>query len=70
MAKKDTSKKDEGAAKKAAPKKAAIKELNATGMYTFMGNGIAPSLKSGMMYKVTGYFAAHYIKMGFGEIID
>lgn len=71
MAKKETTKKSEGTAKKAAPKKKApVKELIDGQMYTFRGNGIAPSLKKGMEYKVTAAYARHFINKGFGEVID
>lgn len=70
MAKNSTSKKGESVAKKPATKKAPVKKLIDAEMYTFRGNGIAPSLKKGMEYKVTGFYAAHFIKQGYGEIID
>jgi hypothetical protein len=75
MAKKQTTKKSEVTAeKKATPKKAtpkkAIRKFEAGQMYTFRGNGIAPSLKKGMEYKVTAQYAEHFIKNGYGEIID
>jgi hypothetical protein len=70
MAKKQTTKKSEGTAeKKATPKKAIIK-FDAAKMYKFRGNGIAPSLKKGIEYKVSGQYAEHFTKNGYGEIID
>jgi len=70
MAKKQNTKKSEGTAdKKVTPKKAIIK-FEAGKMYKFRGNGIAPSLKKGMEYKVSGQYAEQFIKNGYGEIID
>lgn len=70
MAKKQTTKKSEGTAEKKATPKKAIRKFEAGQMYTFRGNGIAPSLKKGMEYKVTAQYAEHFIKNGYGEIID
>ena len=57
--------------KKAAPvAKKMERDFNPSKMYQFESNGIAPSMAKGMRYKVTGVLAGHFMKMGFGKIID
>lgn len=69
MAKRQTSKTTGPVAKTAAPK-SIKKEFKDGIIYTFRGNGIAPSLLNGMEYKVSAFQARLFTERGFGQVID
>jgi hypothetical protein len=71
MAKKATTKKASGAAAKKAPaKKKPAREFKDGETYQFKGNGVAPSLGKGMVYKVSAFQAKLFTDKGYGEVID
>lgn len=70
MAKKVIKKKSEGTPEGETVKKKKARKFKAGQTYQFRGNGVAPSLLKGMVYKVSSLQAELFTKNGYGQVID